>query len=110
MHILLNYDGGLPAFVHISDGKTGDNTAAYRIDLQAGAVVVADRYYGDFKLLKIWDSKGAYFVVRHKDNLSFESIKQRPLCQKQQPHILKDEHIKLTVVTSASKYPKQLRR
>lgn len=53
----LDYDGGLPLYVNITDGKTADNKGAYSIPIQAGAVIVADRYYNDFSMLNISDSK-----------------------------------------------------
>ena len=31
MHTLLDYDGNLPAYVNISDGKTADNKGAYNV-------------------------------------------------------------------------------
>jgi len=70
MHTLLDYDGNLPAYVNITDGKTADNKGAYNIPLLNGSVIVADRFYNDFSLLNIWDSKGVYFVIRHKENLT----------------------------------------
>jgi len=61
MHTLLDYDGNLPAYVNITDGKTADNRGAYDIPLLKGSVIVADRFYNDFSLLNIWDSKGIFF-------------------------------------------------
>ncbi|MDZ7695321.1 MAG: transposase [Balneolaceae bacterium] len=29
MHTLLDYDGNLPAYVHLTDGKTADNKGTY---------------------------------------------------------------------------------
>src|SRR5690606_24706666 len=68
MHTLLDFDGNLPAYINITDGKTADNKGAKDIPLLKGSVIVADRFYNDFPLLHIWDSKGVYFVIRHKDN------------------------------------------
>jgi hypothetical protein len=110
MHTLLDYDGNLPAYINITDGKTADNKGAYDIPLLKGSVIVADRFYNDFPLLNIWDSSGVYFVVRHKENLLFKSIKENPLPENRHQHILKDEIIELTGVQSTGKYPKQLRR
>src|SRR5690606_33838719 len=56
MHTLLDFDGNLPVYVNITDGKTADNKGALDIPIHRGSVVVADRYYGDFALLDIWDS------------------------------------------------------
>lgn len=110
MHTLLDYDGGLPLYVNITDGKTGDNKGAYDIPIQKGAVIVADRYYNDFPMLNVWDSTGAFFVVRHKDNLKYEKVKERELPVKGKQHILIDEEIKLSNKQSYEKYPKTLRR
>ena len=110
MHTLLDYDGGLPIYVNITDGKKADNKGAEHIPIQKGAVIVADRYYNDFSMLNIWDSKGAFFVIRHKDNLKFESIKERNLPEKRKQHLLIDEEIKLSNKDSEQKYPQKLRR
>lgn len=110
MHTLLDYDGNLPSYVNITDGKTADNKGAYDIPLLANSVIVADRYYNDFSLLNVWDSNSIFFVVRHKDNLQFETIKENELPDNRHQHILKDEIIKLTGTKTKNKYPKRLRR
>ncbi len=110
MHTLLDYDGNLPAYVNITDGKTADNKGAYDVPLLKGSVIVADRFYNDFSLLNVWDSKGVYFVVRHKDNIQFRTIKENELPENRHMNILKDEIIELTGKTSKKKYPKKLRR
>ena len=110
MHTLLDYDGNLPAYVNVTDGKTADNKGAYEIPLLANSVIVADRYYNDFSLLNVWDSNKVFFVIRHKDNIRFESVKENDLPDDRQQNILKDELIKLTGYHSKNKYPKRLRR
>jgi hypothetical protein len=110
MHTLLDFDGNLPAYVNISDGKTADNKGAYEIPLLKGSVIVADRFYNDFSLLNIWDSKGVFFVIRHKENLQFVSLKENDLPENKNQHILKDEIIELKNDVSKAKYPNTLRR
>lgn len=110
MHTLLDYDGNLPAYVHITDGKTADNKGAYDIPLLKNSVIVADRFYNDFSLLNIWDSNDVFFVVRHKNNIKFKTIKEKELPENRLPHILKDEIIELTGKKTKEKYTKQLRR
>jgi len=110
MHTLLDYDGKLPVYVNITEGSVADNKGAYDMPLEKGAVIVADRYYNDFPMLNVWDSKGVYFVIRHKGNLSFKSIKERELPKKTAQHVLIDEEIELTNTVSKEKYPKKLRR
>ncbi|MFT6282898.1 MAG: hypothetical protein ACJA0U_003036 [Salibacteraceae bacterium] len=75
-----------------------------------GSVIVADRFYNDFSLLNVWDSKGVYFVIRHKDNIKFSTVKEKELPDNRHQHILKDEIIELTGLESKKKYPKRLRR
>lgn len=110
MHTLLDYDGNLPAYVNITNGKTADNKGAYEVPLLKGSVIVADRFYNDFSLLNIWDSKGVFFVIRHKDNIQFQTIKENELPDNRHQNILKDEIIELTGNASKKKYPKRLRR
>jgi hypothetical protein len=110
MHTLLDFDGNLPAYVNITDGKTADNKGANDIPLLRGSVIVADRFYNDFPLLNVWDSKGVFFVIRHKENLQFETLKENDLPDNRHQHILKDEIICLKNESSKSKYPGKLRR
>lgn len=110
MHTLLDYDGHLPAYVNITDGKTADNKGAYDIPLLKGSVIVADRFYNDFALLNVWDSNQVFFVVRHKDNIKFKTIKELELPEHKHQHLLKDEIVELTGVKTKGKYPKKLRR
>lgn len=95
LHTLLDYDGNLPAYVHLTNGKTADNKAAYDLPLSKGSVVVADRFYNDFHLLNVWDSNQVFFVVRHKENLKYTPVKELELPQDRHQHILKDEIIRL---------------
>jgi hypothetical protein len=106
MHTLLDYDGNLPLYVNITDGKTADNKGATDLPLIKGSVIVADRFYNDFNLLNIWDSNGVFFVVRHKENLQYRVVKEMDLPANRHQHILKDEIIEL----KNTKYPKRLRR
>jgi hypothetical protein len=110
MHTLLDYDGNLPAYVNITNGKTADNKGAYDIPLLKNSVVVADRYYNDLSLLNVWDSTGVFFVIRHKENLQYNSIKEFPLPDDRHQHILIDEIIELRGYQSKNKYSKRLRR
>jgi hypothetical protein len=110
MHTLLDFDGNLPAYVNITNGKTADNKGAYDVPLLKGSVIVADRFYNDFPLLNIWDSKGVYFVIRHKENIQYITIKENELPENRHQHILKDEIIELKSNVSKEKYPKKLRR
>ena len=110
MHTLLDYDGHLPAYINITDGKTADNKGAYDIPLLKGSVIVADRFYNDFSLLNVWDTNQVYFVVRHKQNIKFKIVKELELPENRHQHVLKDEIIQLMGTKTKEKYPRKLRR
>lgn len=110
MHTLLDFDGNLPAYVNITDGRTADNKGAEDVPLLKGSVIVADRFYNDFSLLFVWDSNGVFFVIRHKENLQFITIKENELPENRHQHVLKDEVIELKNKDSKAKFPKRLRR
>jgi len=110
MHTLLDYDGNLPTYVNITDGKTADNKGAYDIPLIKQSVIVADRFYNDFSLLNVWDSNQVFFVIRHKDNIQYVKVKENELPDNRHQHILIDEIIVLKNQSSKDKYPKKLRR
>lgn len=110
MHTLLDYDGNLPAYINITDGKTADNKGAYDVPLTQNSVIVADRFYNDFHLLNVWDSNRVFFVVRHKENLRYETVKELDLPETRHSNLLKDEVITLTKKNSRRKYKGKLRR
>lgn len=110
MHTLLDYDSLLPEFVNITDGKANDSIAAFDISVNPHSVVVADRGYCNFALLNFWDSTNVFFVVRHRDNLLYSQVIERPLPEHRAQNVLIDEEIELTGVKSKEKYPRHLRR
>ncbi|MEG2237708.1 MAG: hypothetical protein RRY13_08650, partial [Akkermansia sp.] len=60
-----------------TDGKHTDAKSAFEIPISKGEVIVADRGYQDFELLRFWDSKKAFFVVRHRLDLLTSLVKIR---------------------------------
>lgn len=110
MHTLLDYDSLLPEFVNITDGKASDNKASFDMNMQPFSVVVADRGYCDYALLNHWDSNHVFFVVRHKDNIRYIGIKERPLPEKRAQDVLIDEIVEPELPAARAKYPKRLRR
>ena len=110
LHTLLDYDGNLPAYINITDGKVGDNKGVADIPLIKNSVIVADRYYFDTSLLNKWDSNEVYFVIRLKENIKYKTIKEFELPENRHEHILKDEIVELQGINTKTKYPKRLRR
>ncbi len=108
LHTLLDYDGCLPHYMLLTDGKAADVKVAQQIDLPADSVVVADRGYIDFALLHKWHLKGIHFVIRVKQ-LVQSKVRDQKL-NTDHKHILKDEIIRLQGTKTRYLYPKNLRR
>lgn len=110
LHTLLDYDGCLPVYMNMTDGKVHDAKAAKEITLPKDAVVVADRAYVDFDTLDRWAQGGSYFVVRLKSSIKFNRLEEKPLPEGRHEHILIDEFIELSEENTKAKYPEKLRR
>jgi len=110
LHTLLDYDGCLPVYLNMTDGKVHDATAAKELSPPKDAVVVADRAYVDFPTLWRWNQGGTRFVIRLKESVKFERGKENPLPDGRHEHILVDEYIELSETKTRAKYPKKLRR
>ena len=50
----VGFDGNLPAYINITNGKTADNKGAYDIALLKGSVVVADSLPGLLPYMFLW--------------------------------------------------------
>jgi hypothetical protein len=93
LHLLLDHDGYLPVFAHVTDGKTGDVKVAQSLDFTKGSIVVLDRGYTDYKLYKRWTDQGVFFVTRLKLNADVVPTKSFPI--KKGTRILSDDIIRL---------------
>ena len=72
-------------------------------------MIVADRFTTIFRCFYLGQQR-CFFVIRHKENLKFETLQERELPPKGAQNILKDEDIILSNPISKEKYPKKLRR
>lgn len=109
IHTALDFEQDVPSFLLITDGKEGDNEAAAKLPFTEGMVVVADRGYMDFKLLKLWDSTKVEFVVRHAPTIAYKVVEERELPRDTPANIVSDEVILMTGKHS-SDYGRQMRR
>ena len=74
LHIGLDHEGLLPAFVAMTEGKTDDLTAARALRLPKGSIVVMDRGYTDYAWYKQLNNNGISFVTRLKTNVRYRII------------------------------------
>ncbi len=93
LHLLLDHEGYLPVFGHVTDGKTGDVKVAQKLDFPRGSIVAIDRGYTDYHLFTRWTREGVFFVCRLKANADVVTVKSRPVPQNGQ--VLRDEIIRL---------------
>jgi hypothetical protein len=109
-HLRLNLQSFLPAFALIDTAKEHDARKAHRVcaGLESGEIGVFDKAYVDFGHLHELTVRGVWWVTRAKDNMQYRVIEQ--LKTTDNPRILFDELIALTVFNSQRDYPQSLRR
>jgi hypothetical protein len=73
LHVLIDYDGCLPCYVNMTDGKVADVRAAKLIPIAKDSIVVADRAYVDIRILYRWQEQNTDFVIRLKKNIKYIS-------------------------------------
>jgi len=110
LHTLLDYDGCMPSYLFMTEGRQADVKHAHYMLLPKKSVIVANRGYQDFSMLNDWDKQDIYFVIRLRKSINHEMIKEFPLKENDNKNILKDELITLTEKDSKDNYPKTIRR
>ena len=107
LHVGLDHEGLLPAFVAITDGKTHDLTAARALQLPSGSIVVIDRGYNDYAWYNQLNNNGISFVTRLKTNARYRVIERRTVLKNK--GLTCDQTIQLTGAR-AKHCPIRLRR
>jgi len=108
LHLLLDHDGYLPVFAHITDGRVHEVKVAQAMTFPPGSIVAIDKGYIDYELFWRWTQGGVFFVTRQKDNARYRVLEER-LIPKYRT-ILSDQIIEMEVFYSRQKYPGKLRR
>ncbi|WP_347888923.1 IS4 family transposase [Nitrosomonas europaea] len=108
LHTLLDLHGNIPAFVHISDGKTHEVNVLDILAFKAGAFYVTDRGYLDFSRLFALHQAGAFFVTRAKRGMDARRVCSMPVDRS--TGIICDQRISLNGYYISKDYPEQLRR
>jgi len=107
LHVGLDHDGLLPAFMTITDGKTHDMTAARALQLPKGSLLAIDRGYTDYAWYNQLNDNGIFFVTRQRKNAVYQVIERKPVIKAK--GLTSDQTIQLTGV-KAKQCPIQLRR
>ena len=108
LHTLLDLRGNIPAFIHISDGKTHEVNVLDILTFEAGAFYVMDRGYLDFSRLFALHQAGAFFVTRTKRGMDARRVCSMPVDRS--TGIICDQRISLNGYYISKDYPEQLRR
>jgi len=108
LHLLLDHDGYLPVFAHITTGKVHEIKVAQTMFFPAGSIVAIDKGYIDYDLFWRWTESGVFFVTRQKDNARYRVLEEKPLPVNR--NVLTDQLIELEGFYSQRKYPGPLRR
>jgi hypothetical protein len=108
LHTLLDLHGSIPAFIHISDGKTHAVSVLDILPVEAGAFYLMDRSYLDFSRLDALHQARAFFVTRAKRSMNACRVYSMPTDRA--TGMICDQRIALNGYYSAKAYPEQLRR
>jgi hypothetical protein len=108
LHTLLDLRGNIPAFIHISDGKTHEVNVLDMLAFEPGAFYVMDRGYLDFSRLFALHQAGAFFVTRAKHGMNAHRVYSLPTDRS--TGIICDQRIALDGFYISQDYPEQLRR
>jgi hypothetical protein len=108
LHTLLDLRGGIPSFIHISDGRLHDVNVLDVLITEPGAFYVMDRGYLAFDRLYTLDQAGSFFVTRTKSNTQLRRLYSRPVDRT--TGLICDQIVELTVFYSQKDYPERLRR
>jgi hypothetical protein len=108
LHTLLDLRGNIPAFIHISDGKTHEVNVLDLLTFEAGAFYVMDRGYLDFSRLFALHQTGAFFVTRAKRSMDARRVYSSP--SDRNAGVICDQRIMLNGFYISQDYPELLRR
>ena len=108
LHTLLDLRGNIPAFIHITNGKTHEVNVLDTLSFEAGAFYVMDRGYLDFSRLFTLHQSGAFFVIRAKRGMNAHRVYSMKVDRS--TGIICDQRIVLDGFYISQDYPEQLRR
>jgi hypothetical protein len=108
LHLLLDHEGYLPIFAHITEGSVHELNVAKDLSFPKGSIVAIDRGYADYLLFARWTQEGVYFVTRQKGNADYTVVEGRAVPENR--NILQDDLIKFNGYYAQKRYPLPLRR
>ena len=77
LHVGLDHDGLIPAFVDLTQAKVADMTQARRMAFPAGSVLVFDKGYSCYRWHNTLTEEGIFFVTRIRRNARYRVLERR---------------------------------
>lgn len=108
MHTLLDLRGGIPANIHITDGKWHDSNELNVLIPEPYAFYVMDKAYVDFEALFRFHQAQSFWISRPKENMKFKTVEQMETPDAKSG-IIEDARIKVTGYKSSKLYPEDMR-
>lgn len=108
LHLLLDHDGYLPVFAHITEGAVADVSVAQQLIMPPGSIVALDRGYNDYRLFEAWSEQKVGFVTRLKSNAEYFVTETK--AEADEGLIRRDELIEFQCITAGRTIWKTYRR
>jgi len=86
----------LPNLVNITEAKVSDHKGFEQVVFPKGTIIIEDKGYWDFSVIKARVKASNFFVTRIKDNTVYQVIEELELPEGEDENILIDELIHLT--------------
>ncbi|MFP4107091.1 MAG: transposase, partial [Phycisphaerae bacterium] len=74
LHTLLDLQGNIPRYLHVSGGKTTDNLAVDHMPVEPGSFYIMDRGYFDLVRLFAMHQARALFILRAINKMQFRRV------------------------------------
>ena len=108
LHAWLDHDGGIPAFMSLTNGKVHEVTEARKRRLATGSIVVMDKGFLDYSWYKTLTEQGVFFITRARRNTRYRVTERRSVDKSK--GLRADQTIVLTGMKSKHEALPKLRR
>lgn len=108
LHVGLDHDGFIPAFIAVTAGKVSDQTQALLFKFPRGSVVVFDKGYASYDWHASLSHQGVSYVTRMRDNAKYAVIASHEV--ELNTGVVRDETIQYTSLRSSKKQLTPVRR
>jgi hypothetical protein len=86
----------LPELINITEAKVHDSNGFHQVVFPKDTIIIEDKGYWDFNVIKARVQASNTFVTRIKDNTVYEVVEESDLPDTEDQHVLLDEIIRLS--------------